>query len=100
MLSAYVDDHLVGTGKVTKAAIVGKGGGVWAASKGYKVRYLSSPSFRILPLVHLTLPWTVARRALLHRDSLLRHRRIIAYTHTALTRRREIYHQYSLFETE
>ncbi|WVR03108.1 hypothetical protein IAU60_000098 [Kwoniella sp. DSM 27419] len=32
---AYVDDHLVGTGKVTKAAILGKQGGVWAASSGY-----------------------------------------------------------------
>ncbi|KAK8844811.1 hypothetical protein IAR55_006661 [Kwoniella newhampshirensis] len=34
---AYVDDHLVATGKVTKAAILGKQGGVWAASSGYNL---------------------------------------------------------------
>ncbi|WVQ94401.1 hypothetical protein IAU59_001480 [Kwoniella sp. CBS 9459] len=34
---AYVDDHLVGTGKVSKAAILGKQGGVWAASGGYNL---------------------------------------------------------------
>ncbi|OCF34571.1 profilin [Kwoniella heveanensis CBS 569] len=34
---AYVDDHLVGTGKVSKAAILGKQGGVWAASSGYNL---------------------------------------------------------------
>ncbi|ODN73669.1 hypothetical protein L202_07216 [Cryptococcus amylolentus CBS 6039] len=32
---AYVDDQLLATGKVTKAAILGKQGGVWAASAGY-----------------------------------------------------------------
>ncbi|KAF7377457.1 Profilin [Mycena sanguinolenta] len=32
---AYVDTNLVGSGKVTKAAILGKQGGVWAASAGY-----------------------------------------------------------------
>ena len=35
--TAYVDDHLVGTGKVSKAAIIGKQGGVWAATSGYNV---------------------------------------------------------------
>lgn len=35
---AYVDTNLVGTGKVTRAAIVGLKGGVWAASAGYNVR--------------------------------------------------------------
>ena len=37
LTKAYVDDHLVGTGKVSKAAIIGKQGGVWAASNGYNV---------------------------------------------------------------
>ncbi|KAG5651049.1 hypothetical protein H0H81_010064 [Sphagnurus paluster] len=32
---AYVDDHLLGSGKVTKAAIIGLQGGVWACSRGY-----------------------------------------------------------------
>ncbi|WRT63157.1 uncharacterized protein IL334_000060 [Kwoniella shivajii] len=34
---AYVDDHLVATGKITKAAILGKQGGIWAASSGYNL---------------------------------------------------------------
>jgi len=34
---AYVDEQLVGTGKVTRAAIVGLAGGVWATSSGYKL---------------------------------------------------------------
>jgi len=33
----YVDTNLVGTGKVVKAAILGLGGGVWAASQGYSL---------------------------------------------------------------
>ena len=36
--AAYVDTNLVGTGKVTRAAILGLKGGVWAASAGYNVR--------------------------------------------------------------
>ncbi|BEI91554.1 uncharacterized protein CcaverHIS019_0403740 [Cutaneotrichosporon cavernicola] len=32
---SYVDDHLIATGKICKAAIIGKQGGVWAASAGY-----------------------------------------------------------------
>ncbi|KAI0765019.1 profilin [Fomes fomentarius] len=32
---AYVDTNLVGSGKVTKAAILGLAGGVWASSSGY-----------------------------------------------------------------
>ncbi|RSH84044.1 profilin, required for normal timing of actin polymerization in response to thermal stress [Saitozyma podzolica] len=34
---AYVDDQLLATGKVTKAAIIGKQGGIWAASSGYNL---------------------------------------------------------------
>ncbi|KAF8733484.1 hypothetical protein AX14_003796 [Amanita brunnescens Koide BX004] len=32
---AYVDTNLVGSGKVTKAAILGQKGGVWASSPGF-----------------------------------------------------------------
>ncbi|KAI0701698.1 profilin [Earliella scabrosa] len=32
---AYVDTNLVGSGKISKAAIVGIAGGVWASSPGY-----------------------------------------------------------------
>ncbi|KAI0716038.1 profilin [Cerioporus squamosus] len=32
---AYVDNNLIGTGKINKAAIVGLAGGVWASSPGY-----------------------------------------------------------------
>ncbi|EPT04760.1 hypothetical protein FOMPIDRAFT_1021623 [Fomitopsis schrenkii] len=32
---AYVDTNLIGTQKVTKAAIIGLQGGVWASSPGY-----------------------------------------------------------------
>ncbi|GAA5866267.1 hypothetical protein JCM8547_007222 [Rhodosporidiobolus lusitaniae] len=31
----YVDSNLVGTGKISKAAIIGQQGGVWAQSAGY-----------------------------------------------------------------
>ncbi|GAA5837968.1 hypothetical protein JCM11251_006813 [Rhodosporidiobolus azoricus] len=31
----YVDSNLLGTGKITKAAILGQQGGVWAQSAGY-----------------------------------------------------------------
>ncbi|KAL0952335.1 hypothetical protein HGRIS_006615 [Hohenbuehelia grisea] len=34
---AYVDNNLVGSGKVQKAAIIGLQGGVWAASPGYNI---------------------------------------------------------------
>jgi profilin len=34
---AYVDVNLVGSGKVTKAAILGKQGGVWATSPGFEL---------------------------------------------------------------
>ena len=33
----YVDSNLVGSGKVTKAAIIGQQGGVWATSPGFAV---------------------------------------------------------------
>ncbi|KAI0674222.1 profilin [Trametes maxima] len=32
---AYVDSNLVGSGKISKAAIIGLAGGVWASSSGY-----------------------------------------------------------------
>ncbi|KAJ7240851.1 profilin [Mycena haematopus] len=34
---AYVDTNLVGSGKISKAAILGKAGGVWASSAGYSL---------------------------------------------------------------
>ncbi|KAI0260756.1 profilin [Gloeopeniophorella convolvens] len=34
---AYVDNNLVGSGRVQKAAIIGLQGGVWAASTGYSL---------------------------------------------------------------
>ena len=34
---AYVDTNLVGSGKVSKAAILGQKGGVWATSAGYDI---------------------------------------------------------------
>ncbi|KAI3624118.1 profilin, required for normal timing of actin polymerization in response to thermal stress [Malassezia furfur] len=33
----YVDTNLVGTGKVSKAAIIGLKGGVWATSPGFNI---------------------------------------------------------------
>lgn len=33
----YVDTNLVGTGRVSKAAIIGLKGGVWATSSGFTV---------------------------------------------------------------
>ncbi|KAI0826713.1 profilin [Trametes gibbosa] len=32
---AYVDTNLVGSGKISKAAIIGLAGGVWASTPGY-----------------------------------------------------------------
>ncbi|KAF7324696.1 Profilin [Mycena kentingensis (nom. inval.)] len=32
---AYVDTNLVGSGKISRAAILGQQGGVWASSSGY-----------------------------------------------------------------
>lgn len=37
IFTAYVDSNLVGSGKVTKAAIIGQKGGVWASTPGYTV---------------------------------------------------------------
>ncbi|KAH9476062.1 Profilin-1A [Psilocybe cubensis] len=34
---AYVDNNLLGTGKVAKAAILGLAGGVWAKSPGFDI---------------------------------------------------------------
>lgn len=42
--TAYVDTNLVGTGKIERAAILGRQGGVWATSKGYNVRLISHSS--------------------------------------------------------
>lgn len=36
--SVDVDGNLLGTGKISKAAIIGLAGGVWAHSEGYEVR--------------------------------------------------------------
>ena len=47
MNTAYVDSNLVGTGKISRAAIIGLQGGVWAASPGYNVRLLI-PTFSSL----------------------------------------------------
>ncbi|KAG8982948.1 profilin, required for normal timing of actin polymerization in response to thermal stress [Tulasnella sp. JGI-2019a] len=33
----YVDNNLVGSGKVTRAAILGQKGGVWAKSSGFEI---------------------------------------------------------------
>ncbi|KAH8103298.1 profilin [Cristinia sonorae] len=33
----YVDKNLVGTGKISKAAIIGQAGGVWATSAGFNL---------------------------------------------------------------
>lgn len=35
--TVYVDDHLVATKKVAKAAILGQQGGIWAATPGFTV---------------------------------------------------------------
>ncbi|KAI0821091.1 profilin [Irpex lacteus] len=34
---AYVDTNLLGSGKVTHAAILGQKGGIWASSKGFNL---------------------------------------------------------------
>ena len=39
LILAYVDDTLVAQGGLSKAAILGKQGGVWAATKGYTVSH-------------------------------------------------------------
>lgn len=44
--TAYVDTNLVGSGKVSKAAILGQQGGIWAQSAGYNVRPLLPLSLR------------------------------------------------------
>ena len=36
-LPEYVDSHLIATGQVSEAAIIGLQGGVWATSKGFTV---------------------------------------------------------------
>ena len=35
--AAYVDTNLIGTGKISRAAILGQQGGVWASSAGYSL---------------------------------------------------------------
>jgi hypothetical protein len=49
--TAYVDDHLIATGKISKAAIVGKQGGIWAQSAGYNVRTELGEPLALGPLV-------------------------------------------------
>lgn len=46
--AAYVDTNLVGSGMITKAAILGQQGGVWATTAGYNVR--SDLDHGLLPL--------------------------------------------------
>ncbi|KAI0059376.1 profilin [Artomyces pyxidatus] len=36
---AYVDTNLVGSGKIAKASILGRAGGVWASSAGYSLSH-------------------------------------------------------------
>lgn len=36
----YVDTNLVGTGKISQAAIIGLKGGVWATSSDFNVSWL------------------------------------------------------------
>ncbi|GAA5992122.1 hypothetical protein JCM10908_001777 [Rhodotorula pacifica] len=45
----YVDSNLLGTGKITRAAILGQQGGVWATSAGYT---LSNEEQQALTKVH------------------------------------------------
>jgi hypothetical protein len=40
----YVDNNLVGTGKITQAAIIGLKGGVWATSADFNVSFYPNPS--------------------------------------------------------
>ncbi|OZJ02354.1 hypothetical protein BZG36_04377 [Bifiguratus adelaidae] len=40
----YVDSNLVGTGKVTQAAIYGAQGGLWAASSGFQASHRLQPN--------------------------------------------------------
>lgn len=39
----YVDNNLVGTGKITQAAIIGLKGGVWATSADFNVSFPPPP---------------------------------------------------------
>ena len=50
MFPAYVDTNLVGTGKISKAAILGLKGGVWAATTGFTVHWSLC-----IPAISLTL---------------------------------------------
>ncbi len=43
--TAYVDQSLVGSGKIARAAILGQKGGVWATSPGYTVSTEVFPPF-------------------------------------------------------
>lgn len=54
---AYVDDNLIGTGKVAKAAIFGTDGSLWATSAGYNVNALPFLSLSDAFLqMHATVP--------------------------------------------
>ena len=48
---AYVDNNLVGTGKIHQAAILGLQGGVWATSSGFTVGTLFT-SHRLIMYLH------------------------------------------------
>ncbi|KAE8423274.1 profilin [Aspergillus pseudocaelatus] len=42
---AYVDHHLIGSGKITRAVILGQRGGVWAHSIGYEEQRTVSDAY-------------------------------------------------------
>lgn len=42
---SYVDNHLIGTGNVSQAAICGQAGGIWAASAGFQVTFFLLNTF-------------------------------------------------------
>lgn len=43
----YVDNNLVGTGKITQAAIIGLKGGVWATSADFNVSFPPKPQSQV-----------------------------------------------------
>lgn len=50
---SYVDDHLIGTGHVTKGAICGVDGALWAASAGFNVRLRAPRTPRTLDVAFI-----------------------------------------------
>ncbi|GJE98237.1 profilin [Phanerochaete sordida] len=54
----YVDQNLVGTGQVARAAILGQQGGIWARSAGFS---LSADEQKAILTVHSNLDYTRVR---------------------------------------